>query len=793
MANRKAPHPMASARAAKRAAVLSRARTIVGWAAPVWLGLVYLSFSELRPGLRSFLGLGYLLVLWFFLSRTKTLSWQSLGALFSIGLAWSLVIALVTRTLAPGPGAAGVDDLGARTALAAVSESSLILVPLLVLVVLAPTRVRGFSVTDWLLTGLVAGLSFHAMEELARRDGGQTGSGFGPLGGGSAVLPDAGFAGRGVLMALIGVTIGLAVAAWRHGGKPSLSPIARIAWRSLAVLAPLGCWWLVVSVQAGWNATLAVGDRWLTAADPSMPWVLRFGWRLGNHGFGLGWLLLVGFLIALLVDAGRLRNAADEADDPLPFPFAPTHAADRWAGRLTRWAGTRTTPPVAAAVWLIAAGTAVVAYAVRDLVVVLVGFTRATRPSTDRHLAREPRWTAIARGPAAGVMVRTIRAEATALAAGPDTPVARRITRAAGAAGLVVLLLAALWLGPHWAAGIGDSVVSNPTGPGPGAPSAAAPTAWLAGLLAALGPWWGSLALWQYVVLGLGFVALLIFSAGPLDLPAVSGRSVWFAERTPVGHRPLDRARSYLSRSSPLESVVDGFGALLGLVPGRILGSATTGKQVRGAVAQFVANPLTFIADRRAAARSAAEPQTQPIAIGTIRARGKADLPPVKLADGRLLSALSDDDERLFVATLDDLIRDLSSDYPGEQSTVTGRNAAAEAEYRARIYGADERLISLRPEKWSDGQNPAYGMVAATFYYDGRGVSWYLPETLPESIRHKAYLEMDRRLIEFATVVYYPASPFRALEITTNHPLVAQALEERMSRLAIPGYVVMAP
>jgi hypothetical protein len=110
-----------------------------------------------------------------------------------------------------------------------------------------------------------------------------------------------------------------------------------------------------------------------------------------------------------------------------------------------------------------------------------------------------------------------------------------------------------------------------------------------------------------------------------------------------------------------------------------------------------------------------------------------------------------------------------------------------------RIYGDDERLISQRPEKWSDGQNIAYGMVGYTAYYDGRGSSWYAPETLPESVRHKAYLEMDRRLIEFATVVYYPASPFRALEITTNHPLVAHALEERMARLAIPGYVVLEP
>src|SRR5690349_2276770 len=122
MANPKAPHPTAanrSTRALGRAAALRRVRTVLGWAAPIWLCLVYLSVSEMRPGLRGFLGLGYLLLLWFFLSRTKTLSWQSLGALVSIGLPWALVVGLITRPLASGLGQVEVDDLGARTALAA--------------------------------------------------------------------------------------------------------------------------------------------------------------------------------------------------------------------------------------------------------------------------------------------------------------------------------------------------------------------------------------------------------------------------------------------------------------------------------------------------------------------------------------------------------------------------------------------------------------------------------------------------------------------------------------------------
>jgi hypothetical protein len=293
-------------------------------------------------------------------------------------------------------------------------------------------------------------------------------------------------------------------------------------------------------------------------------------------------------------------------------------------------------------------------------------------------------------------------------------------------------------------------------------------------------------------VVGVGFVALIVFSAGPLDFPGVVGRrTVWFGARSPDGVRPLDRIRGYLGLSSPTELMVDGVGAVLGLVPGRIGGPAT-GAAVQAAVHQFVDDPGAFIPERRDAARAAALPAPAPVATTPIRPRPATELPALKLADGRLLSALTEDDERLFVATLADLARDLSGDALRERRDGRG-GGRSEAGYRARIYGDDERLISLRPEKWSDGQNPTYGMVGDIAYYDGRGVTWYVPDTLPETIRHKANLELDRRLIEFATVVYYPASPFRALEVTTNHPMVAQALEERMARLAIPGYVVLEP
>ena len=52
-------------------------------------------------------------------------------------------------------------------------------------------------------------------------------------------------------------------------------------------MPPLFAWWIVVSVHGGGNATTRVGARLLTADDPSVPWLLRTGWKVANHGVGL--------------------------------------------------------------------------------------------------------------------------------------------------------------------------------------------------------------------------------------------------------------------------------------------------------------------------------------------------------------------------------------------------------------------------------------------------------------------------------------------------------------------------
>jgi hypothetical protein len=760
---------------------------VVSWVA---LAVVLLA-AAVRPPLRhpllAVLAAGYLLVLWFFLARTKTLSWTSVSLMFALGLPWAVGSGLGLRAFGhPG-------GLGANTVLAGVGEAGLVLVPVLVLALVVPGRVRTFSAADWLLAGLTAGLSFQAaqalLDEVARPAAAHYG--LSPLAGGSATT-GARFAGLGVVTAAVTTTAGLALAAWRHSRRPVVGPAGRAAWRGLAVLAPVVLWWLAASAQTGFDAVTTHVPGLLTGSGgtaPALPWLLRAGWRVSLHGALFGGLFVLLWVLALLVDGGRLRNAADEAEDPLPQPFPPARRADAWAGRLTGWAGTSSALPVAVVVWLVAAGCAAVAYIARDVAVVVAGFRPAGQPTAKaadagtapkararvRTPKRESRGTALARGRAAAVLVRAVRADAMAVSAGPDSRLLRRTTRLTAGFALVVVLATALGLAPHWAGRLDRAVPSLPGG---------APL-WTGGAITRFDAWFATQSGWEVLLAGLALLAVLVLAAGPLDLslgsltnsPFLTGHA---ADDPAAGRDALTRIRAYLATRTPAEAIADGAGALAGFLPGGLVKPAAA-KEIRAAADEFAFAPAKFVGSRRAAARRAAQFPSAADVTAPIRIRTNPDLPAIKLADGRLVPPMTDPNERLFIATMDDLIR----------GNIRVHNEAAD--YQVRIYGDDERLVSQRPEKWSDGQNTAYGMVCEAVWFDGAGASWYAPETLPEAIRHKAYLEIDRRLLEYAAVVYYPANPFLGLEITTNNPQVAQVLRGRMERLAIPGYVVLEP
>jgi RsiW-degrading membrane proteinase PrsW (M82 family) len=149
---------------AERLAVLL---TIALWAALAVLLVVFVLFPEFRAGLRVWVWLYGLLVAWFAVARTKTVSWRLIAGLFGIAVWWSLIIAVISIWLSGRAG--GVRGDGPGTVIAGMTEESLKLVPVAVLALVAPGRVRRLALVDWLLVGFAAGLGFQAFEELARR------------------------------------------------------------------------------------------------------------------------------------------------------------------------------------------------------------------------------------------------------------------------------------------------------------------------------------------------------------------------------------------------------------------------------------------------------------------------------------------------------------------------------------------------------------------------------------------------------------------------------------------------
>ena len=748
------------------------ARSLSGWVAlPVLVVAAALAAGPggLHRGATAGLMTAYVVVFWFVLARFKTVSWSFVVTLLFLSVPWAVLTGLTGWALAEAIGPdqpAGAVTLPEASVLAAILQQSLLLVPLLLIPLIAPARSRRLSVTDWLLAGVVIGAGFQLTAALIDPEGP------GDLSISLFAGSQPGLVGQHVLAGLGAAGLGLAVAARRHAGKAALSLPGRLLWLGLAVLWPLALWWLAVSANALSNlAQVQVAG----APEYPVPDLLEAGWWLGGHGAALGWILVGLLLLGLMVDAGRLRNAAELEPDPVPYPFHPVRAADAWAGRATRWAGTSDSRPVTALVWAVATTCSVFAYAGRDLGVVFAAVRRSGPGSG------AARWTAIGRGRAAGVMARWIRAEAIELAADPDTRGGRWRSRVWGLAGVVVLLAAAVGLGPYWCGQLPQTVL-------PSTPSSAgtlSAAAWLGGAIAGFGTWWrGATADLSGAVWGVQVVALLVLLAGVADWSALSGRDTFLTRRrVPQGRESIG---DYLRETSISAAVVDLVCLIAGTLPSRAE-THPSGTAIRAAVGDFRTEPSTFIERRRRQLSFGAvvveeEPELLPAVPNR---KSDEELPALKLADGRLLSPLSLDAEREFAESLNGLDR-----YEPESG---GR----EEIWRSEHCGKYQLMVGSRPEIWSSGtteRSLRYGLCVLALWYSG-GASWQvadsLPKSLPDAVRHRADLELDRRLIEFTTVVNYPGNPFRAVEVVVSDERVAESVQTRMDRLAIPGIVVV--
>jgi hypothetical protein len=87
------------------------------WAITLWVGLavllaVLVLVPEFRIGLRIWLWLYALLVAWFVVARTRTVSWRLVAGLFATSLWWSMPVAVVLIWLSGRPVAYGPTGRG---------------------------------------------------------------------------------------------------------------------------------------------------------------------------------------------------------------------------------------------------------------------------------------------------------------------------------------------------------------------------------------------------------------------------------------------------------------------------------------------------------------------------------------------------------------------------------------------------------------------------------------------------------------------------------------------------------
>ncbi|PUB19862.1 protease prsW family protein [Promicromonospora sp. AC04] len=436
------------------------ARTVLLAGSLVWLAGLWLFLPELRLGMRAYLGCLWVVVAWFALARTKTLTWSGFLRFFTLCVPWSVTIGILTTVMAGQVAQIdliAVSETGAQVAIAGIVEETGKLVPVVLLALLAPRRAARFATADWLLLGLASGTAFLAVEEAARRTAIATGNAgiasmlgltpdgvlppgyvsFGlipiptPMGADDtwslAPTTVAEFGGHAIMTALVTGLFGLALAAWQ----------ARRRLTGLALgLLPAAMLWSAIADHAMYNAGLDLfsalpgdGDTpaWLDPDSTTIPWWLRVPWSLLGHGHGRIGVFLALVVVCLLVDAARLapRPAANLTGQPAPG----------WVTRPVAGA-----PTVVRAV--LGAVTGLVWVVARDLAQAIAGHARR-RPDIP-EAQPEPRRAAAARGAALVSGQRALRELAYDHASARIHPWARRLAAVAvlGALGWLALAVA---------------------------------------------------------------------------------------------------------------------------------------------------------------------------------------------------------------------------------------------------------------------------------------------------------------------------------------------------------------
>ncbi|MBO3724997.1 protease PrsW [Actinomyces bowdenii] len=498
----------------------------------LWVALV--------PGVVLMVNLGTMALL----ARTRTIAWRSMTVAYSVGVAWAFLVAMATAAVA-GLGGLSIEDDGAMVALAAFVEEPAKLVPLAVVAVVAPGRMRRLAAVDWALLGFALGAGFTAAEDGVRRlqaPGllesllGETRFSYSlnPWSSGSysMALSDAVSVGHQVHTMIVAAGVGLGIALWRRRGG------FRVA--AVGLVALMLAW--VIADHAGWNATVAWGS-WTVDGVEGMPWWITLLWFLSLWGQTEALAAFALFVVCQLVDAHRRAWAGVYG---WTLPGAPSFRYPRLE-RVPAWVR----PVVVGAV-------AWAGYARSDLALVVSAYGDL----------RWGRVWAIIGGREMAEQVRGVRADAMAQAAvGGEPGARRRFALAAGLIGVGALLVCVLY-GLWTAQAIGPSM----SGEGDGL--------FFASLLDVLGQWWADMGPLAQILFTAWAVALLLAMGGSFAFAlGAAGVLTWF-----LGHGrglaaflrdPRSAAENYFTTVTPGQFLWDIADFALTFVPGSALGLGT--------------------------------------------------------------------------------------------------------------------------------------------------------------------------------------------------------------------------
>ena len=555
------------------------------------------------------------------LGRTRTVSWRAMSLMFSVGVPWAVVVALLTRVVAGWAGVKVSDD-GAGIALAAFIEEAGKLAPLVVAAMVAPGRVRRFAAVDWVLLGFALGAGFTVAEDGARRliPPGPLAQAMGekllsyslnPWTSGEFTMSSGGWTtqildhtdasgpmipGHQVWTMTLAAAIALGIALWRT---------RRVAARLVAWAPVPAVLTLAVSDHAAYNAS---ARSWASAAwagqshDGFPEWMLDL-WQALGQGRSAVPISACLLVLCLLVDARRRLRAGELGITGPEVPRPPALGA-LGGPSLVR-------APLEAV-------TALAVFSFSDLLVIARAYGK-------RDLSRGER---MVQGHTTAAWVLGVRRQAMSATTPGLEPGARWGFAVTALAMSSLVALGCLWQGITMARAIGPELFYGDD---------ASTSSYFAGLLDALAAFWDELGPAGQILMIATAVMLLMTAGWSLALAlAVTGAASWTMTH---GHglasylnNPAAAKASYLRNLTLEQALTDGLDLAMTFIP---LGVAGAGSVAR-TTARTMATNRTLMkegakeatqATEQAAARTQAQRVAESQAAHTRAIRVKQELP----------------------------------------------------------------------------------------------------------------------------------------------------------------------